>query len=61
MTTPVAIAKAIDDDRFIWVWDKADNNSLSCISKIAPDSTEGCRPLQALVSHLVLSEWEELD
>ena len=57
---PKAIARSLDrEEVYIWVWGD-EPNAPACISKTAPDSKEGCRPLQALVAHLHLDEWEEL-
>ena len=57
---PKAIAKLKGPDiKFIWVFEEG-SNAPAVIAKDKPVNRDDARPLQALVSHLELSEWDEL-
>lgn len=48
-----------DKQKYIWVFGD-DKNGPACIRTEPPADTKGCKPLQAIVAHLVLDEWEEI-
>lgn len=57
---PKAIAKANGpDERYIWVFGEG-TNPRATIAKDKPTDDKDTRPLQALIAHLDLEEWDEL-
>lgn len=60
MTYPKAIAKNKGPDKtIIWVFGEG-TNPPATISEEKPTNEDDTRPLQALISHLDLDEWDEL-
>ena len=56
MTTPKMIAMSKDGEDAIWLWGTPSEGT-AVIAPKKPTTDDGARPLMALMSHLMLDEW----